>query len=173
MLCCCHTFPFHFAMIWFTRLHSYCISQNVATVTVITLVLLSVITVSLLWCSIDKYTNYCRNYCSVIMKLLSNYCTVWWHFIGKCMCIIIIICVITSLFRLLVLVLVIYLTMGRYVTTDVCDYAVDFHSWGKVLPQLHVHCTCRYWIVLAFCTRWRVIDLKPLCLRHSCIIVWT
>ena len=39
-----------------------------------------VTTVSLLWCSIDKYTNYCQNYClsycSVEMKLLSNYCTV-------------------------------------------------------------------------------------------------
>ena len=36
------------------------------TVTVITLVLLlvqSVITVSLLWCLFDKYTNYCQNYC--------------------------------------------------------------------------------------------------------------
>ena len=44
------------------------------TVTVITLVQYSiVITASLLWCSIDKYT---LNYCSVEMKLLSNYCTI-------------------------------------------------------------------------------------------------
>ena len=32
----------------------------------------AVITVSLLWCSIHKYTNYCQNYCltTVVWKLV-------------------------------------------------------------------------------------------------------
>ena len=58
------------------------------TGSVITLFLLSVqystvitVTVSLLLCWIYKHSNYWQNYCSVKMKLLSNYCTVctvWW-----------------------------------------------------------------------------------------------